>query len=189
MAVLLVFIALFVQASCKSEENADEKALEIRSGILASDIEFSAYITADYGDRVYDFKLDYSSENSKITVVEPEIIAGVAVSISDSGTVLNYDGAELNTGALTDDGLTPIASIPTIVTEWHSGYISDSYFETLDQVKAIVIQTTVSDSVIHSTWFDRETGQPIKSEIASDGYVVIQCEYEGSQFTTNNSEQ
>ena len=40
MAVLLVFIALFVQASCKSEENADEKALEIRSGILASDINF-----------------------------------------------------------------------------------------------------------------------------------------------------
>lgn len=183
-ALLLGFLALLSLTSCKSgKESANEKALEIRDTVLASDITFSAYITADYGDRVYDFKLDYDSPGSRITVLEPEIISGITVGISESGTVLSYDGAELNTGALTEDGLSPIASIPTLVTEWQSGYISESYFEKLGDRDVTVITTTISESVTHSTWFDRETGLPVKSEIASEGYVVIQCVYEDVVFS------
>jgi len=175
--VLVLFVCLSLTA-CKSEqEQANDAALKIRSGILENAPHLTASVTADYGDRVYDFTLSYDAAAGVLTVLEPEILAGITVQVTNGSTALKFDGVELNTGPLTEDGLTPVSALPVIVTAWKQGYITEAYYEKLDDVQTVVLATSLSDTVTHTTWFDAGTYQPVKSEIASDGYAVIQCRY------------
>ena len=154
--------------------------MELREKFLASEQRFFAEITADYGDRVHGFTIRYDSRASTLEVLAPEIIAGLVIHISEDGTTLRYEGAELNTGPLTEDGLSPMAALPLIVFQWKEGHILDAHFETLSGRQAVVMTTHISDRVRHMTWFDKETGIPMRAEILADGFAVIHCIFEGS---------
>jgi len=154
--------------------------LELREQFLASTQRFSAEITADYGDHVHLFTLRFDSGASTLEVLAPELIAGIVVAVSESGTVLHWDGAELNTGPLTEDGLSPIAALPIIVYQWKEGFITSAHYETFHGIGTVVMTTAVSDRVQHSTWFDRETGFPLQAELLQDGVRVLRSVFEGS---------
>ena len=177
--LLLLFLCSSLSA-CTTEKPAQERILELREMFLAADQRFFAEITADYGDRVYHFTLRFDSAASTLEVLAPEIIAGIVIGISESGTILHYDGAELHTGPLTEDGLSPMAALPTIVFQWKEGHIIDAHYETMNGRQTVVLTTHISNRVRHMTWFDNETGIPMKAEILSDGFAVIRCIFEGS---------
>lgn len=173
--------------SCvSSSKSAGESAEDIRTHLISSDISMTASVKADYGERVYDFALTYDTASCLIEVKEPELLAGLTVTVSegDGSTVLSYDGAELNTGTFDEDGLSPISVLPALVKQWREGYILESYFETLDDVDTVAIKTDISDEVVSISWFDRSTGVPIKAEIAIDDQIVIQCIF--SEVTISN---
>ena len=180
---VLVFLLLFSLTACSTEQSAQERVLELRELFLSSDQRFFAEITANYGDRVYQFTIRYDSAASVLEVLAPEIIAGIFIDISEDGTTLRYDGAELNTGPLTEDGLSPMAALPTIVFQWKEGHILDAHFETLGGRRAVVMTTHISERVRHVTWFDNETGIPMRAEILADGFAVISCVFEGSPLS------
>ena len=177
LALLLVFPLL---AACRPNQTAEERVLELRELFLTGPQQFAAEITADYGDRVHQFTLRFDAAASTLEVLAPDLIAGIVVEVSESGTVLHWSGAELNTGPLTADGLSPIAALPAIVFEWKEGLITSSHYETLDGIDTVVMTTAISDRVSHITWFDRETGFPIKANLLQDGVLVLKSIFEGS---------
>ena len=177
---LLLFFLLVSLSACRGEQPASERVLEIRGLFQSGTQHFSAEITAHYTDHVYHFTLRWNSAASTIEVLAPEIIAGVVVAVSESGTVLHWDGAELNTGPLTEDGLSPLAALPTIVFQWKDGHITNAHYEPFAGVNTVVMTTAISDQVQHMTWFDRDTGLPVKSEILQDGRLVLTAIFEGS---------
>lgn len=177
--------------SCVSlSKSAGESAEEIRTLLINSDISLTAEVNADYGERVYDFTLNYDTASCRIEVKEPEILDGLIVTVSeeDGSTVLTYDGAELNTGAFDENGLSPISVLPALVKQWREGYILESYYETLDDVDTVAIKTNISDEIVSIGWFDRSTGAPVKSEIVIDSQVVIQCTFYGVTISNTNSQ-
>lgn len=182
-AVFVIFgILMLSLSSCVSiSYKAEESAQDIRTLIINSEMKLTAEVTADYGDRVYEFTLNYDTGTGLIEVKEPETLAGLTVTVSkeDGSTVLSYDGAELNTGTFDDDGLSPVSSLPILVTQWREGYILECYYETLDGIDTVAIKTNISDDVMSISWFDRANGNPIKSEIVTDEQVVIQCIFDG----------
>ena len=175
----LVLLLIFALTACSREQPPGERVLEIRERFQTSTQRFSAELTADYGDRVHHFTLRFDSAASTLEVLAPEIIAGVVIEVSESGTVLSFEGAELNTGPLTEDGLSPLAALPMIVFQWKEGLITASHYETFQGIRTVVMTTDISDTVRHITWFDVETGIPIKAEILSDGFAVITVAFEG----------
>ena len=179
LAVLALSLLPLLFTGCSGEQDPQERVLEIRERFLTSTQRFSAELTADYGDRVHHFTLRFDSAARTLEVLAPEIIAGIIIEVSESGTILYFEGAELNTGPLTQDGLSPLAALPTIVFAWKEGLITGVHYENFQGIRAVVMTTSISDQVEHMTWFDAETGIPIRAEILSDGFAVIRVAFEG----------
>jgi len=180
LTYILILALFFTLTACRSNQTAEERILEIRELFQTSTQNFSAELTANYGDRVHTFTLRFDSAANTLEVLAPEIIAGIIIAVSESGTVLHFDGAELDTGPLTEDGLSPLAALPTIVYEWKEGHITSSHFETFHGIETVVMTTAISDRVQHMTWFNRETSLPIKAELLQDGTLVLGVIFEGS---------
>ena len=179
-AFILIFALLFTLTACRAAQTAEARVLELREMFLRGTQHFSAELTANYGDRVHMFTLRFNAEASTLEVLAPELIAGIVVELSESGTVLHFDGAELDTGALTKDGLSPLAALPTIVYQWKEGHITGAHYEIFHGISTVVMTTAISDHVRHMTWFDRETGLPIKAELLQNGTLVLSVIFEGS---------
>lgn len=88
-------------------------------------------ITADYGQRVYEFLLSAAvdGEETVLTLREPELAAGITARISEEGGVLEYDGLALETGPLDGDGLSPVSALPALLSAARSEYMAECTLE------------------------------------------------------------
>ena len=179
--ILALFLLLLLPLSaCSAEQSARDQVRELQERFQTSTQRFSAHITADYGELVYEFTLRFDSAAGTLEVLAPDILAGISIGISESGTVLHYEGAMLNTGPLTEDGLSPLAALPAIVRQWREGFVTQAHYETFQGIPVVVMTSHISDHVLHMTRFDRETGIPVQAEIVAEGFVVLSCIFEGS---------
>lgn len=183
-ALMMLFCLLTACGQGKNE--GDDLAMQIRTEFIAmTACSGQVDIVADYGDRVYDFVLDFSyakDGNTVLTVVEPSMLAGISVTIEAGETSLSYDGASLETGSLSADGLSPISSFPTIMSDVIGGYIAESAIETLDDQEALHLcirdpEAQAGSGSATDVWFNTTTHAPMRAEISEDGFTVIQCEF------------
>ncbi|MCL2842328.1 MAG: hypothetical protein FWE28_02520 [Oscillospiraceae bacterium] len=180
LVILILFVLLLLTlTACSREPDPMERALEIRERFQTTTQRFAAHITADYGDRVHPFTLRFDTEALTLEVLAPEAIAGIVVEVSGNGTTLHFDGAVLDTGPLTEDGLSPIAALPFMVHQWMEGHIIRAHYETFHDIRSLVMTTTISDTVQHMTWFNAETGAPLQAELQENGRIVITAHFEG----------
>ena len=107
-------------SSARSKLEAAQSVYRTMSGCTAQ-----AEITADYGQRVYGYTVDLTVQGGSgvMTVKQPENLAGTVLTWSDGETQLAFDGTELDTGTLSDSGLSPADAMPTILTACQGGEI------------------------------------------------------------------
>ena len=176
---VLMIAAPIILSSCATRSgggNVQERILEIRTDMLhAQRLIINAQITADYGDRVYEFTVRYTGEAgiSEIAILSPEQIAGVTAEITDGGTTLIFDGARLDTGAITGDGLSPIGAIPLLISEWRGGRAELVGAERFGDIDTLTLETAIDDFVRQRTWFDARTLLPVRAEISNEGRTII----------------
>ncbi len=124
---ILLLCAAFL-AGCHYERADLSEAMRLRSAILqAENCSFTAKITADYGDMVYQFTLDCASDRNgdvTFTVKEPETIAGITGRITADGGDITFDDTVLAIPMLTDDQITPVSSPWILMRTLRSGYIT-----------------------------------------------------------------
>lgn len=181
LARMIPLILIFLLSACASKSSGQELALDIRADLLkAAKIELKTDVTADYGDRVYQFTFAYTgnADAGEITITAPEDIAGLKAHVSVSGGTISFDGAELDTGPLSGDGLSPAASVPVLLSQWQSGAISGCNYEKLGKNDALAVTTAVTETVSQRTWFDVKTRLPLRSELSQNGKMVIACSFE-----------
>lgn len=167
--------------SCSAGKTAEKKAMEIQQEYAAwESLAITADVTADYGDRVYEFKLRYTGNNTDgvVEVMSPEEIAGLTATLSPESKSLCYDGAELSLGELTADGLSPMECLPLMIDQWSNGHIERVDSETIDGTDTLAVSFTVSEDEYLITWFEADTNLPVRAEIYYDGSMVICCEFE-----------
>ena len=167
--------------SCGVGQTAEEKALELQEEYAAWDtLTITADVTADYGDRVYDFKLRYTGNDTEgtIEVLEPEAIAGLTATVSPDGSSLSFDGAELSLGELSSDGLSPMDCLPMMIEQWSKGFVDRAETDSINGTDTLAVTYTVSENEYLITWFEADTNLPVRAEIYFDGSMVICCEFE-----------
>ena len=137
-------------------------------------------LTADYGDKVYEYKLKYegTADDGLLTVTEPENIAGLSAHLWEDGITLKYDDVSLETGALSPDGLSPLDAVPAMLSAWTAGYPEACVFESIDGDDFVSVGYPLTGTEYLRTWFDTETLLPYMTEITSNGSVVIKCVFE-----------
>lgn len=164
---------------------AEEMALAVRGEYL----ELSAWtaeaeVSADYGQRVYQYQLtaSWDGEETVLTLTSPETVSGLTARLKGEEGVLEYDGLWLETGPLDGDGLTPATALPALVEEARSGYITACALEDgLLRVSCGDPEGRQGEGRECVLWFDGDTHALVRGEISMDGFRVISCVF--SEFT------
>ena len=84
-------------------------------------------VTAEVGDKVFDFTLDAQWRREGETVLAitaPELLAGITARTAQGETVLEYDGAGVSLGLLDGEGLTAVSALPWLMEQVDRGYMA-----------------------------------------------------------------
>ena len=121
--------------------------------------------------------LSYTEDDSggAVTVLAPELIAGVTARVEPGSTILQYDGVVLDTGSLDSLGLSPMSSLPVLVQAMKSGHL-DSYGE---EDGLYVCRLEPNDEYRVAVWFEPDGMVPQRAELESGGRVTVIAEISG----------
>ena len=195
-----VLMMTLLLSGCKAGGSGEESPENLAALIRGEYLNLTAWtatvsVTADYGQRVYDFVLDVSWEKdgeTVLTVVEPELIAGITARLKEDGAYLEYDGASLETGELDGQGLSPVSALPALLNAVQTGFIAEVGREDLDETATLRIccrdpEQAPGAGVETAVWFDLDTHGLVQGEISVDGARVILCRF--TQFTMEPATQ
>ena len=134
-------------------------------------LSFTANLRAEYEHKTARFTLSYyeDSDGGKVTVLAPQLIAGVTARIEPGSTSLEYDGVCLGTGELDDFGLSPMSALPMLVQALREGGMNTGWSEG----GFTVLELQSCDELVCTVWFDGEAMTPRQAELASDGRVKV----------------
>lgn len=171
---------------------AEEAALQMRTQYLAAaGCEGTAVVTADYGERVYGFTLDFSwvrDGETVMTVTAPEELEGLTATVGAGESRLEFQGVSLGTGDLTGEGLTPLEYLPAVMTNIDSGFMAESVFETQEDRETLRVlfrdaEKKAGDGLECVLWFDRSTCDLLRAELSYYGDLVIRSDFIAFELT------
>ena len=182
--ILILPLLLLLTACAGREDPGETLALAVRTEYLAAErCSGSAELTADYGQRVYTYGIDFSWEpegETVLTLTAPDTVAGTTARILAGESALEFDGVRVETGPLTLEGLSPVDAIPALLRAVREGYLAECGMETLDErpcVRMVCRDPSVraGEGVELHLWADAESHALLRGEISSDGRTVVQC--------------
>lgn len=173
LAALMMVLVLL--SACGGDKSRGElEALRQRIEVSQS-VEMTAHVMADMGETAeeYTLSLAWSAEESVVAVLEPELIRGVRAHIGADGDSVEYEGAILAVGRLSENGLSPVTALPELIAA-----IRTAHAETFWTEGENYAMTLVPDDEMRITlWMDAQ-GIPVAAEFISelDGKVLLRCE-------------
>ena len=180
-SALMTAFCIVLLTSCSAGKHFSETVREIQNDYNSADkISGAMSLSANYGEKVYDYRIsfDLSENGGTLEILEPEEISGVIATVSDGGATLSFDGAEVYSGEILPDGLSPLSAIPVITNAWRTGLVIESVKESIDGTGCASITFRISDDVSLRTWFEIETHLPLYAELVYNGYSVITCSFD-----------
>lgn len=190
MCVLMMTLLLLLSACGGAGEAkgspAEELALAVRGELLDMTACTAVMeVTADYGQRVYEYTVQVSYEaegETVLTLTAPAELAGITARIRGRETALEYDGVRWETGALDDSGMSPVDAVPALLTYARKGFMAECGMETVDETELLRVvcrdpEGTAGAGRECSLWFDSETHALVRGELSQDGVTVIQCRF------------
>ena len=136
---------------------------------------FTARIRADYGEHVYMFTMsaETSSGETKLTVLEPEPIAGITASVSSEETSLSFDDVDLDFGRLANGRISPVAA-PWLLTQcWEQAYMAYAGSDG-EQQRVTYLRGYNEEEVTVDTWFS--AGVPVYAEMSCEDIRYLTVE-------------
>lgn len=193
LCALMMTLVLSLSACGGSQEpGAEELALDIRAKYL----EMTACtghvaLTADYGQRVYDYGVDFTWERegeTVLTLTAPENVAGISARIAQGETALEYDGMMVETGPLDGAGLSPVDAVPALLAYAREGFMAECALEDWDGEERLHItcrdpESSPGQGTEAQLWLEPDTGALLRGEVSADGATVIQGAFSAFSMT------
>lgn len=149
--VVALLCVMFLFSGCKGQADPLDNAIALRNRILESEgCSFKASISADYGERVYEFSMECQTNKAgdlTFTVTEPTTIAGIQGKVSHNGGALTFDDKVLAFQTIADGQITPVTAPWLLMKTLRSGYITGS---TTDEDG---FQITINDSYAEDAFY------------------------------------
>ena len=164
------FLLCLLLTGCgASPKEQAQKALDFRTALMeAGGCGFTAQVTADYGDYVYQFTMDCEAdrEQTKLHVTAPEELAGIGLTVEENGKKIQFDDMELDFGEL-GHGLVPPVTAPWLLTQcWVGEYIAFTGADD-DLSRVTYLRGYDDEELTVDTWFDSQN-VPVYAEVALD---------------------
>lgn len=189
-AVLMILLCLL--SACSSKETDGLQApMDFRAALLqAGACTFQAQITADYGENVYEFKVDCACSadgTASITVLEPQSIAGITAKISENGDELFYDGMAVAFDLLASGNAAPVCTPSLVVDAWANAFIRAAGQEG-EWLRVTYERGYDEEQLIVECWFD-EKNIPICAEICYNDKTVLKMEVSDFSFVSGGNNE
>ena len=175
MKRILSCICLVVLLSgCAGNQGEMDRAMALRSALLAGELQFQAQVTADYGQELYEFSVDCQVDKTgklSFSVAAPESISGITGEISASGGALKFDETALAFPFLADGQITPVAAPWVLMNTLRSGYLTSCGTE--GGILRISLDDSYEDDALHvDVWLDQQD-MPARAEILWQGRRIL----------------
>lgn len=179
--------ALLLLTGCHaSEETAVQEALTFRTALLsAKSCGYTAEVTADLGERIYEFTMDCTYRPSdgaaELTVTEPETIAGISAAVDAESAAVSFDDLALDLGEPAGGRAAPL-QLPRLLGEaWSTGYV-ESQAEDGDGWQVTYRIGYDAEELLVYTWLDAALS-PTRAEVYEDGVLVLSAELSGFEIS------
>lgn len=173
-----VVLFLLLLCGCSSRQDVEplQSAIDFRAELLnAASCSFSAQVTADYGDRVYEFSMDCvcTGDTTEITVTQPDTISGITAQIANDTGAITFDGMSLDFGTLAEGNIVPLAVPAVAADSWKNAYIASAGKE--DDACRVHYERGYEDGqLLVDTWFSAEKNVPIYAEVCYNDSCILQ---------------
>lgn len=189
--LFLVILSLIITSGCTWNQDSPqsqwtEKALEARTRYLSfTEGSAQCQVTADYGQEVYEFgfvtsfSMTEEGLETTISLTEPEELRGIMVTQRGRDSRLEWESVLLETGDLTQRGLTPVTAFPTLLKAMQSAEIYALSQEEMftPQGNCSVLEVLAKEEGMELTlWLHSDTLDLLGGEIFVDGARVITCQ-------------
>lgn len=174
--ICVVLVLLLCLSGCGKKEPTQE-ALDFRMRLMQAGMcSFTADVTADLGGKVYTFTMQaaYTLEQTTLTVLKPEEIAGISATVTKDGAKVQFDGVELDFGQMANGNVSPVSAPWLLVKCWVGEYISAAGADG-DLERVTYLSGYHDEELTVDTWFDRE-GTPVHAEVVYDGVRCLNIE-------------
>ena len=173
-AAMLICLAALL-SGCAAEQT-DTRAEDLQRKYAAMDgYAATVELTTAERDESTRYRLDVKSEGgeTRVTVLEPEAIAGVSATVSGDALSLVYDGMALSAGGAATE-LNAVNGTDAVLRAAAEGFITEQNRERYGDADALrlCLETELNGETLHvAVWFD-ERDAPLYAEIERDGWVM-----------------
>lgn len=193
MRKVLLFAPMLILllTACGGGEGNDV-ALQLQQQYAAVEsATMEADIVCHYDEEVREYKLlcAYTPEKSTVTVLSPENLAGISAQVENGTLTLSYDDISLDAGTYSAAAVSPVVALPKLMEAAAWGYPGEQSEETVGERVCIRLGCDLSDEpgTMYTTWFDKETLLPLRSEITVDGALLFEVTW--SRFEVTGEKQ
>lgn len=187
----LMMTLVLVLTACGGRGRGNE-AEELLLGLRGQYLEMTACsghmdLTADYGQRVYIFGIDFTWEKegkTLLTITAPENVAGTTAHIVSGETALEYDGIMMETGPLDSTGLSPLDALPAFLSYAREGFAAECVIEGEENMRQLHVicrdpEKEPGQGIECELWFQPDTGTLLRGELSEEGFTVIRSDVTG----------
>ena len=181
--IIAAVCLLILLAGCSGKHEEMDRAMALRSKLLAQGAVFDAEITADYGEELYTFSMACQVDtHGKLTfsVTAPESICGIGGEISASGGALTFDGEALSFPLLADGQITPVAAPWVLMHTLRSGYLTSCGLE--GDTLRIAIDDSYEEDALHLDIWLNGDDVPARGEILWQGRRILSVVVKNFRF-------
>ena len=183
-AAMLICLAALL-SGCAAEQT-DARAEKLQQKYAAMDgYAATVELTTAERDESTRYRLDVKREGgeTRITVLEPEAIAGVSAVVSGDALSLTYDGMALAAGGAATE-LNAVNGTDVVLRAAAEGFITEQNTERYGDTDALrlCLETELNGETLYVTAYFDANDAPLYAEIERDGWVMQYLEFTNFAF-------
>lgn len=178
-ALLFAPMLMLLLTACGGGGEKVDPAAELQAQYAAlGAATMEADVVCHYADelRTYTLLCAYTPAKSTVTVLSPANLSGISATVTEGALQLSYEDVSLDAGGYSAAAISPVAALPRLMEAAALGYVTEQSEETLEERPCLRLSCDLAgeEGTVYTTWFDRETLLPLRSEIAADGALVFE---------------
>lgn len=182
---MLLCLAGLLLCGCAAEQT-DARAEKLQQKYAAMDgYAATVELTTAARDESTRYRLDVKSEGgeTRVTVLEPEAIAGISAVVSGDALSLTYDGMALAAGGAATE-LNAVNGTDAVLRAAAEGFITEQNTERYGDTDALrlCLETELNGETLYVTAYFDEQDAPLYAEIERDGWVMQYLEFTNFAF-------
>lgn len=179
LCALVALLALLLTGCAAGQPDTRTEDLQQKYAALSGcDAGVLVAVVCDGETRQYTLDIAKDGDKTRVTVLEPEALAGVSAVVSGDTLSLEFDGMALDAGSM-DERISAVNAADVVLRAAASGYVTERNRERYEDTDALRLcfETEQGGERLYVTaWFDADDA-PLYAEIERDGEVLAYLEF------------